>query len=67
MLCIRLTVVQLQLTEDQKKLQNLQKTFVKQFGVGHGFESVWEKRYSIRLRPKASPSNASSVEAIEFI
>jgi len=43
LLCGRLTVVQLQLTEDQKKLQNLQKQFVKQFGVGLGFESVWEK------------------------
>ena len=48
LLCNRLSVVQLQLTEDQRKLQNLQKHFVKQFGVGQGFESVWEKKYSLR-------------------
>ena len=48
LLCGRLSVVQLQLTEDQTKLQELQRKFVRQFGVGLPAESVWEKRYSIR-------------------
>ena len=43
LLCGRLTVVQLQLTEDQNKLQKLQKQFVKRFGVGLPVESDWEK------------------------
>ena len=43
LLCLRLNVVQVQLTEDQKKLQNLQKQFVKRYGVGLPVESVWEK------------------------
>ena len=50
MLCGRLTVVQLQLTEDQKKLQILQKQFVKQFGVGLPVGSVWEKIFYTRIR-----------------
>ena len=48
LLCSRLTVVQLQLTQDQSKLQKLQKQFVRQFGVGLPVERDWEKRYSIR-------------------
>ena len=47
LLCGRLSVVQLQLTEDQKKLQNLQKQFVRRYGVGLPAESDWGKRYSI--------------------
>jgi hypothetical protein len=47
LLCGRLSVVQLQLTEDQKKLQNLQKQFVRLYGVGLPAESDWGKRYSI--------------------
>ena len=50
LLCGRLTVVQLQLTEDQKKLQNLQKQFVKQFGVDLDFESVWKTIFYTRIR-----------------
>ena len=47
LLCGRLSVVQLPLTEDQKKLQNLQKQFVRRYGVGLPAESDWGKRYSI--------------------
>ena len=47
LLCNRLSVVQLQLTADQNKLQKLQKQFVRQFGVGLPPEQDWEKRYSI--------------------